>query len=223
MTEPRHSSTDRTRRRRFSEIDYSFGERHQYRPQVLFKSFDECLQRSRRLFSSTVPAIGGPSRRHHNHKAAIGSDGLWKEEICSYQDADDMETRVFDNPLSCFGCGLGWLFFLLGFVFTPLWYYATFLYFGNYYHRDPRERAALLFPQSLSPGVCFSRILNTGDECKQCDGEPKRSKPSLKTITKFKAIGFAANRSSHVTTYDTLLKGPSIRKRLLRSHIDSYK
>ncbi|KAF3498846.1 hypothetical protein DY000_02055014 [Brassica cretica] len=113
--------------------------------------------------------------------------------------------------------------FLLGFVFTPLWYYATFLYFGNYYHRDPRERAALLFPQSLSPGVCFSRILNTGDECKQCDGEPKRSKPSLKTITKFRAIGFAANRSSHVTTYDTLLKGPSIRKRLLRSHIDSYK
>ncbi|CAN6902522.1 unnamed protein product [Brassica oleracea var. botrytis] len=109
MTEPRHSPTDRTRRRRFSEIDYSFGERHQYRPQVPFKSFDESLQRSLRLFSSTVPAIGGPSRRHHNHEAAIGSDRLWKEEICSYQDADDMETGVFDNPLSCFGCGLGWL------------------------------------------------------------------------------------------------------------------
>ena len=72
MTEPRHSPTDRTRRRRFSEIDYSFGERHQYRPQVPFKSFDESLQRSLRLFSSTVPAIGGPSRRHHNHEAAIG-------------------------------------------------------------------------------------------------------------------------------------------------------
>lgn len=33
--------------------------------------------------------------------------------------------------------------FLLGFVFPPLWYYATFLYFGNYYRRDPRERAGL--------------------------------------------------------------------------------
>jgi len=24
-----------------------------------------------------------------------------------------------------------------------MWYYATILYFGNYYHRDPRERAGL--------------------------------------------------------------------------------
>jgi len=23
------------------------------------------------------------------------------------------------------------------------WYYATILYFGNYYHKDPRERAGL--------------------------------------------------------------------------------
>lgn len=33
--------------------------------------------------------------------------------------------------------------FLLGFVFPLLWYYATILYFGNYYRRDPRERAGL--------------------------------------------------------------------------------
>ncbi|KAL9270783.1 Pentatricopeptide repeat-containing protein [Drosera capensis] len=30
-----------------------------------------------------------------------------------------------------------------GFLFPPLWYYATVLYFGNYYRKDPRERAGL--------------------------------------------------------------------------------
>lgn len=33
--------------------------------------------------------------------------------------------------------------FLLGFVFPLMWYYATILYFGNYYRKDPRERAGL--------------------------------------------------------------------------------
>ncbi|KAF6156938.1 hypothetical protein GIB67_039699 [Kingdonia uniflora] len=33
--------------------------------------------------------------------------------------------------------------FLLGYVFPVMWYYATALYFGNYYHKDPRERAGL--------------------------------------------------------------------------------
>ncbi|PPR94129.1 hypothetical protein GOBAR_AA26549 [Gossypium barbadense] len=32
---------------------------------------------------------------------------------------------------------------LLGFVFPLMWYYATILYFGNYYLKDPRERAGL--------------------------------------------------------------------------------
>lgn len=36
-----------------------------------------------------------------------------------------------------------WTSFLLVFVFPPLWYYAAFLYFRNYYLRDPRERAGL--------------------------------------------------------------------------------
>ncbi|XP_019425276.1 PREDICTED: uncharacterized protein LOC109334111 isoform X3 [Lupinus angustifolius] len=30
-----------------------------------------------------------------------------------------------------------------GFVCPLMWYYATVLYFGNYYHKDPRERAGL--------------------------------------------------------------------------------
>ncbi|KAM4119662.1 hypothetical protein ACJW30_03G075900 [Castanea mollissima] len=50
---------------------------------------------------------------------------------------------IYDRPLSCFGCGIGWFSFLLGFVFPPLWYFATVLYFGNYYHKDPRERPGL--------------------------------------------------------------------------------
>ncbi|KAG2379975.1 uncharacterized protein HKW66_Vig0167540 [Vigna angularis] len=29
------------------------------------------------------------------------------------------------------------------FVCPLMWYYATILYFGNYYHKDPRERAGL--------------------------------------------------------------------------------
>ncbi|RDX86827.1 hypothetical protein CR513_31793, partial [Mucuna pruriens] len=32
---------------------------------------------------------------------------------------------------------------VLGFVCPLIWYYATILYFGNYYHKDPRERAGL--------------------------------------------------------------------------------
>ncbi|KAF6164773.1 hypothetical protein GIB67_041025 [Kingdonia uniflora] len=50
---------------------------------------------------------------------------------------------LFDKPLPCFGCGIGWFSFLLGFVFPLMWYYATILYFGNYYQKDPRERAGL--------------------------------------------------------------------------------
>ncbi|WZZ59474.1 hypothetical protein YC2023_059581 [Brassica napus] len=72
MTEQSHSSTDRSRRRRFSEVDYSFGEHYHFRSQVPFISFNDRLQRSRLLFSNTVPTIGGYSRRHHNEEALSG-------------------------------------------------------------------------------------------------------------------------------------------------------
>jgi len=32
---------------------------------------------------------------------------------------------------------------LFGFLCPPLWYYATILYFGNYYRKDPREWVGL--------------------------------------------------------------------------------
>ncbi|KAL0751264.1 hypothetical protein Bca101_033267 [Brassica carinata] len=72
MTEPIPSPTLQSRRRRFSEIDSSFGESYQYRPRIPFKSFDERLQISRRLFSGAAPSIRGSSRRYHNDEAANG-------------------------------------------------------------------------------------------------------------------------------------------------------
>ncbi|KAL4571827.1 hypothetical protein LXL04_018592 [Taraxacum kok-saghyz] len=59
------------------------------------------------------------------------------------KDSDDFQQGIYDKPLPCFGCGVGWFSFLLGFAFPLMWYYATFLYFGNYYKKDPRERAGL--------------------------------------------------------------------------------
>ncbi|XP_057836338.1 large ribosomal subunit protein eL20z isoform X2 [Cryptomeria japonica] len=51
--------------------------------------------------------------------------------------------ELYDEPLPCFGCGIGWLCFLLGFVFPLLWYYATFLYLRRYSRKQPRERPGL--------------------------------------------------------------------------------
>ncbi|PIN14643.1 hypothetical protein CDL12_12738 [Handroanthus impetiginosus] len=67
------------------------------------------------------------------------------QENRDYLLLSDVEDNVgiFDKPLPCFGCGLGWFSFLLGFVFPLMWYYTTILYLGNYYHKDPRERAGL--------------------------------------------------------------------------------
>ncbi|OAY27091.1 uncharacterized protein LOC110603777 isoform X2 [Manihot esculenta] len=59
------------------------------------------------------------------------------------RDPEDFQAGIYDKPLPCFGCGVGWFSFLSGFVFPLMWYYATILYFGNYYRKDPRERAGL--------------------------------------------------------------------------------
>ncbi|XVF86847.1 hypothetical protein PTKIN_Ptkin18bG0075000 [Pterospermum kingtungense] len=64
-------------------------------------------------------------------------------EYALIRDVEDPELGMFDKPLPCFGCGIGWFSLLLGFVFPFMWYYATILYFGNYYHKDPRERSGL--------------------------------------------------------------------------------
>ncbi|XP_021716495.1 60S ribosomal protein L18a-like protein isoform X2 [Chenopodium quinoa] len=58
-------------------------------------------------------------------------------------DGGDQLLGLYDKPLPCFGCGIGWFSFLLGFIFPLMWYYATILYFRNYYRKDPRERIGL--------------------------------------------------------------------------------
>ncbi|XP_074349517.1 uncharacterized protein LOC141689208 isoform X2 [Apium graveolens] len=72
----------------------------------------------------------------------------------------DENQRLYDKPLPCLGCGIGWFSFLLGFAFPLMWYYhyATILYFG-YYHRDPRERAGLAASTiDVSSTVVFALI-----------------------------------------------------------------
>lgn len=50
----------------------------------------------------------------------------------------NMDSFNLYHELFYFLCSL-----LLGIVFPLMWYYATILYFGNYYRKDPRERAGL--------------------------------------------------------------------------------
>ncbi|KAH7565528.1 hypothetical protein JRO89_XS09G0223200 [Xanthoceras sorbifolium] len=66
-----------------------------------------------------------------------------KGEYVRIIDVEDPQLGMYDKPLRCFGCGIGWFSLLLGFVCPLMWYYATILYFGNYYHKDPRERSGL--------------------------------------------------------------------------------
>ncbi|GMP62743.1 hypothetical protein CsSME_00024726 [Camellia sinensis var. sinensis] len=85
-----------------------------------------------------------PSARYNSLFKGQATDmGDPKGKYTLIRDADDFQLGTFDKPLPCFGCGIGWLSFLLGFVFPLMWYYAAILYFGNYYRKDPRERAGL--------------------------------------------------------------------------------
>ncbi|PNY09312.1 ribosomal L18ae family protein [Trifolium pratense] len=66
-----------------------------------------------------------------------------KGKYALIRDPEDFQSGIYDKPLPCFGCGIGWFSFLFGFLCPPMWFYATILYFGNYYRKDPRERAGL--------------------------------------------------------------------------------
>ncbi|XVF35082.1 hypothetical protein REPUB_Repub18cG0114100 [Reevesia pubescens] len=84
-----------------------------------------------------------PSARYCSVFKGQGPDAAEKGKYRLLKDVEDFQTGIFDKPLPCFGCGIGWFSFLLGFVCPLMWYYATFLYFGNHYRKDPRERAGL--------------------------------------------------------------------------------
>ncbi|KAL3586182.1 hypothetical protein D5086_013049 [Populus alba] len=85
-----------------------------------------------------------PSARYYTASKGQTTDAADEEKgkYTLIRDPGDFQ-GIYDKPLPCFGCGIGWFSFLLGFVFPLMWYYGTFLYFGNYHRRDPRERAGL--------------------------------------------------------------------------------
>lgn len=60
-----------------------------------------------------------------------------------------------ETYLCSFFCSL-----LLGFVFPFMWYYATILYFGNYYRKDPRERAGLAASAIAVSGSSNNKNIN---------------------------------------------------------------
>ncbi|XP_073052389.1 uncharacterized protein [Primulina eburnea] len=86
-----------------------------------------------------------PSARFYSMlkgKMADAADKV-KGKYTLIRDEDDSQLGIYEKPLPCFGCGVGWFSFLVGFLCPLMWYYATILYFRNYYRRDPRERAGL--------------------------------------------------------------------------------
>ncbi|CAL0330295.1 unnamed protein product [Lupinus luteus] len=86
-----------------------------------------------------------PSARNNTISKAgqANAVGNGRGKYSLIRDPEDFQVGIYDIPLPCFGCGVGWFSFLFGFLCPPMWYYATFLYFGNYYRKDPRERAGL--------------------------------------------------------------------------------
>ncbi|KAJ8766687.1 hypothetical protein K2173_004511 [Erythroxylum novogranatense] len=74
---------------------------------------------------------------------AAGAAERDKAKYTLIRDPEDLQQGIYDKPLPCFGCGIGWFSFLTGFIFPLIWYFATILYFGNYYRKDPRERSGL--------------------------------------------------------------------------------
>lgn len=50
---------------------------------------------------------------------------------------------MFDRPLPCCGCGIGWFSFLAGFFFPLFWYYGAIRFFWTKHQNDPRERPGL--------------------------------------------------------------------------------
>ncbi|KAF3543091.1 hypothetical protein DY000_02007392 [Brassica cretica] len=106
LTEQSRSSSARSRLRRFSEVVNSFGDHYHFRSRVPFKSFDDCLQESRLLFSQTVPTIGGYSLRHHNDEATNGYRFLCLRGFV-VQGSLDPKDRLLDDVFR-FIDNIGW-------------------------------------------------------------------------------------------------------------------
>ncbi|GMY34640.1 60S ribosomal protein L18a-like protein [Fagus crenata] len=81
-------------------------------------------------------------------------------DYAQIKDVENPELGMFDKPLPCFGCGIGWFSLLLGLVCPLLWYYATFLYLRKYYHKDPRERDGLA-ANAVAALICTIALIIT--------------------------------------------------------------
>ncbi|CAH9084040.1 unnamed protein product [Cuscuta europaea] len=86
-----------------------------------------------------------PSSRYYSLFKGQGAKGddRNKGKYSPLRSVEDGQASLYDRPLPCFGCGIGWFSFLSGIVCPIMWYYAAILYLGNYYRKDPRERAGL--------------------------------------------------------------------------------
>ncbi|KAG4976563.1 hypothetical protein D0Y65_036323 [Glycine soja] len=112
-----------------------------------------------------------PSARNLSRGQSTDAAGHGKGKYALIRDPEVFQTGVYDKPLPFFGCGIGWFSFLFGFLCPPMWFYATILYFGNHYRKDPRERAglgasaiAVISPLSLSSfclSVCVCLLMHT--------------------------------------------------------------
>ncbi|WOK97018.1 hypothetical protein Cni_G05726 [Canna indica] len=78
----------------------------------------------------------GNTRKSHDYKECGGNYVLIKDE-------EDPRLVMFEKPLPCCGCGIGWSSLLLGFLCPLIWYCAATLYLCKYYNKDPRERSGL--------------------------------------------------------------------------------
>ncbi|KAJ4952201.1 hypothetical protein NE237_029033 [Protea cynaroides] len=103
-----------------------------------------------------------PSAQHVSVVKGLSTEVLddAKGKYTLLEDAEEGQFGMYDKPLPCFGCGIGWFSFLLGLVFPLMWYYATILYFGNYYRKDPRERAGLA-ASAIAALICTIAVLIT--------------------------------------------------------------
>ncbi|XP_004507968.1 uncharacterized protein [Cicer arietinum] len=99
-----------------------------------------------------------PFARNYSRGQAVDATGREKGKYVLIRDPEDFQTGTYDKPLPCFGCGIGWFSFLFGFLCPPMWYYATILYFGNHYRKDPRERAGL-GASAIAALVCSVALL----------------------------------------------------------------
>jgi len=68
---------------------------------------------------------------------------LYSEEYGSPGSDPDPYVGIYDQPLPCCGCGIGWFSFLVGFIFPLLWYYGSIRFFWTQRQNDPTARPGL--------------------------------------------------------------------------------